>query len=1807
MFEDSLIDRVGWTLLHSLWQIALIAALVAVCHRLLIRRSANARYVAGCLALLAMIVVPGVTFCTLAGSEDTIGTSPLNSTATDMSLRIERPLSSQQPPTVDHAAVDSKVSDIGEVNASSVAEAVASPLTAVNTVLPVDVPSGLTASVWHRLAMRLDRAMPTVVVCWMIGVLLLSIRPLFGLHVVHRLRSVGRGAVEQRVLDVVSRLCKHMNITRAVEVAQSALVDVPAVVGTWRPLLLLPASALTGLTAEQLEAVIAHELAHIRRHDFPINILQTIVETVLFYHPAVWWVSRIVRQEREHFCDDIALAVGNDRTLYAETLVLLDKFRRTAPALTIAANGGSLVQRVRRIVDPHVASRRGVWPGGVVLVLILAVVLTVFLRGGFAGSDGQSVDLLRTPVDDSAEAVSAGAVTTVGAIAVADEPAIAERSPAVKQPTMTDEQRIVILRRCLVAIIDEVGQHKDAYVELADFDPEQVKAQIAAPDNHPLQMGFSFEHNFDGWNRNNKQPMVRKGGCYFFVDLSDPNNPSAISESTPIPGFGVAARVFCVAAKDANPKFAKTIYAIMTKHLKAIPHYETFAQMDAKLRIGLIELAESFPQLKTTNEGPLASRLEGKSNHGEVRVVIGRFPRRSSGNGAKVPVPRVDTQYQFVFVINTRDDQRPVYPELNITGDVYAWARDKRLQNALDKLISDCLAPLNELRAAANAQVLNSDQSDVKRQADPGEQMQPVKSSQLTGIWQGSAKGVAVQIRCIGTQSRIPGRRVTMEGELDGDVPQSRIGAVIGFSDNASGAIDLTISSYIPKTGESFVTPVGRLERGTTGNLYLTIIPSERHSKYPSVERIRLIRVGDQTRLRGSDLDKLIQRAREESEHASTTKRPSTDSPVAGFQAGSDDRIQSLVDRFFTNDVNPYGPVPAQDPLAKFGDAALPYIARAIEQPRADNNQARVVGALNIIRTDRSTDMLLKLYASEKDDIRQAAEYALVTQPFRKAARQAYFGMLQRQDRVDRVASACAACLEFQWTDAVPILSKLTAHPRHLRERRYTIPARRTLEGNAIPQELLDAGQTLLDVNIVERNPELQQNIEAARRLLIESEDAEAANLEAFSLAIATSKVNVDGIRELGIQILKSRPRDSTVAFLQSLAAGLPPNDRAQVEELLTMVEAKGTKANYDLATPEATSKLVELLDHDSPEVSTMAYRALLARLPRSDAGRTDPPAAGTDAKESAKQPATQSWNGKHREKMLQVASRLLASGSYGAVNIGKADAAADSCFIFGAIGSFSDYPKLKRYCSGIWDTGPEGSATAREYTRAAWSMIGEYAANAEVADLAVLVGYRTNSPDPLMIAKLLSARKDFRPTGWDYELEQLIRDMSPHVRLAATEAVPADVLSDDINDDDLLHYIKINFHDHDWSQTYRNGPKPDYFPQLQIASLELAARLQSPAFIPAIETVLAKTKNDSVRKPARKALTSCGFVPVSAAPRRREWPLLEFPVQRIESLVRLLRDSKQRVAAAGELRDLTGLDFGDVTVNESRKAVEFWWKLEQENVRDSVDESPDFLIYGTVTDIEQRPLPFVPVNIRPSKNLSKFSYEGYARHDFQTITDRNGRYLLRIGFPRTAPPEFPAFPVVPIVIRAAGQEYVVAREHAPRPRYLTQVQLENNPLFSQRTADAVFPGRPVEINLVFRRRDAIAEYSSGEGAYIDGLSGTWEATSENFDLTITFFRMDSANSYRDLALRQHFKNNNQRSGGLKAGLTLIREDNGRVRVGYESSSESMIIGYLDRNAGGAWTFTMLPSVQRIGWRFTDKPLLLNPVKAQSRVVESQP
>jgi hypothetical protein len=274
--------------------------------------------------------------------------------------------------------------------------------------------------------------LPIVTALWMGGVATLSVRMLGGWLLTQLLARRRVHAVAEQVDATAREMARRLRLRREFAVLESAAVTVPTLVGWVKPVVLLPAAVLTGLSPLQLQAVIAHELAHIRRHDYLVNLLQTFVETLLFYHPAVWWVSSEVRAEREHCCDDLAVEVCGDRLTYVSALAELTAIERRAFAL--AATDGSLVARVRRILGRPADTRRELPPSWSILVLLVLI-------GGGAGRYEMSAaasDIAE--IAQAASAVNLGMNEPEATTALAVESAEGRASEPMPEAT-TFEQR----------------------------------------------------------------------------------------------------------------------------------------------------------------------------------------------------------------------------------------------------------------------------------------------------------------------------------------------------------------------------------------------------------------------------------------------------------------------------------------------------------------------------------------------------------------------------------------------------------------------------------------------------------------------------------------------------------------------------------------------------------------------------------------------------------------------------------------------------------------------------------------------------------------------------------------------------------------------------------------------------------------------------------------------------------------------------------------------------------------------------------------------------------------------------------------------------------------------------------------------------------------------------------------------------------------------------------------------------------------------------------------------------------------------
>ena len=295
---DSVVNALGWTLLHFLWQGAAIAAAYAILSAAFKGCRANVRYNLGVLALFFILLTPVLTF-----------------------------LSIFQLPVVQ--------TGLGE------------PLLSFSVQT-----AGAQSTSWlGGLGLWFDLLTPWAVAGWLAGVALMS-RKLFKEW--SQVKQLVRHNVKplpanwQRVADSLHRL---FGIRVVVRVLESGKASVPMVLGWLKPVILVPSSAILGLSQQQLEMLLAHEFAHIRRMDYLVNLLQIFVETLLFYHPAIRWLSARVRHERELCCDELVVELKGDSLVYARALAGMEELRslRPSPSIGMAASGGHLLTRISRL------------------------------------------------------------------------------------------------------------------------------------------------------------------------------------------------------------------------------------------------------------------------------------------------------------------------------------------------------------------------------------------------------------------------------------------------------------------------------------------------------------------------------------------------------------------------------------------------------------------------------------------------------------------------------------------------------------------------------------------------------------------------------------------------------------------------------------------------------------------------------------------------------------------------------------------------------------------------------------------------------------------------------------------------------------------------------------------------------------------------------------------------------------------------------------------------------------------------------------------------------------------------------------------------------------------------------------------------------------------------------------------------------------------------------------------------------------------------------------------------------------------
>lgn len=315
---EGLVATLGWTLLHFLWQGAVLGVLFGVSLAVATNASAQARYRVALFFMSLLALAPVATFIWLSPRD---------------------------------------------VGATGIA---ADAIPATTAVISIAISE--TAADWQSL---IHPWLPWTVLIWAAGVSFMTGRLVLEWRNVYQLTRIDvaplTAAWEQRVRRMATTLGVHC----AVRAMQSARVHVPMVVGWLKPVILVPVSAITGLTTWQLQLILMHELAHVRRYDHLVNLLQVVVETLLFYHPVVRWVSRVLREEREHCCDDLVVAHSGDALGYARALTELAGVQSLSLQTSVASDGGQLLTRIRRLIGARKPQRVAAhWSIGIMLAMV---------------------------------------------------------------------------------------------------------------------------------------------------------------------------------------------------------------------------------------------------------------------------------------------------------------------------------------------------------------------------------------------------------------------------------------------------------------------------------------------------------------------------------------------------------------------------------------------------------------------------------------------------------------------------------------------------------------------------------------------------------------------------------------------------------------------------------------------------------------------------------------------------------------------------------------------------------------------------------------------------------------------------------------------------------------------------------------------------------------------------------------------------------------------------------------------------------------------------------------------------------------------------------------------------------------------------------------------------------------------------------------------------------------------------------------------------------------------------------------------
>ncbi len=361
LFSESLKISIGWTLLHTLWQGALLLLVAKMLHQIIGQEKSSLRYFINCAALAVMLVGAAGTF-----------------------IYLDR----QPAPAADGTMV----------------------FRTAGTSVITDFARADRQPLWPAMVQWLNGQMAWLTLAWAAGVIFFSLRFFGGLAYLHYLKSKII-VVGDRWKDYLQALSERVGLSQSIILAESIHINKPVVIGYIKPVILLPVGLLSGLPTDQVEAILLHELTHIRRNDYLINLIQSLVEVILFFNPFVWIISGMVRKEREHYCDDRVIALGSSRTTYINALANLEEASLSpTPTLALALNKNRfhVFNRIKRIMETSVNHHpKKIRPAALIILMAVGLACASWLSI-HPGSDAEA----QNPLPKSG-VVAIGGDTTV--------------------------------------------------------------------------------------------------------------------------------------------------------------------------------------------------------------------------------------------------------------------------------------------------------------------------------------------------------------------------------------------------------------------------------------------------------------------------------------------------------------------------------------------------------------------------------------------------------------------------------------------------------------------------------------------------------------------------------------------------------------------------------------------------------------------------------------------------------------------------------------------------------------------------------------------------------------------------------------------------------------------------------------------------------------------------------------------------------------------------------------------------------------------------------------------------------------------------------------------------------------------------------------------------------------------------------------------------------------------------------------------------------------------------------------------------